>query len=58
MYPELLQLFSGINEEKKQELKDDEDYQRFLQLYEERHQKTSEYLKKTDLFTTRFGKKK
>ena len=58
MYPELLQLFSGISDEKKEQLKDDEDYQRFLQLYEERHQKTSKYFKKEDLLAFRFGKKK
>ena len=58
MYSELFQLYSEIKDEQKEELKDDEDYQRFLKIYERKHQKPSEYLKKEDLLAIRFGKKK
>ena len=58
MYPELFQLFSGINDEQKEELKDNEDYQRYLKICKKKHQKPKPYLKKEDLFSLIFGQKK
>ena len=58
MYTDLLQLYNGISEEEKEKLKDDEDYQRFLLMYERRYQKPSEYLKIPDIFALRKAYKK
>ena len=43
---------------KKKNLKDDEDYQKFLSIYERRHKTTSEYLNKNNFPPIRFGQKK
>ena len=58
MYTDLLQLYNGISEEEKEKLKDDEDYQRFLLMYERRYQKPSEYMKIPDIFALRKANKK
>ena len=58
MYPELFQLYSGISNEEKEKLKDDEDYQKFLSIYGRRHKTTSEYLNKNNFPPIRFGQKK
>ena len=58
MYTDLLQLYNGISEEEKEKLKDDEDYQRFLLMYERRYQKPSEYMKIPDIFALRRAYKK
>lgn len=57
MYRELFVLYSGISEKEKIELKDDEDYQRFLKIYKMRHQDPSEYLTKELLDFRLFHKK-
>ena len=51
MYPELFQLYSDISVEQKEQLKDNEDYQRFLKIIKKRRQKPSEYLKKKDILS-------
>ena len=58
MYPELFKLYSEISKDQEEKLKDDEDYQRFLNIYERRHQTTSEYLKMENFPPLRFAKKK
>lgn len=58
MYYDLIRVFSGISEEEKKNLKDNEDYQRFLRMYKRRHQKPSEYMKIPDILTHRFNNKK
>ena len=58
MYPELFKLYSEISKEQEEKLKDDEDYQIFLSIYERRHKTTSEYLNKENFPPIRFGKKK
>ena len=51
MYPELFQLYSGISDEQKEKLKDNEDYQRFLNICKRKHQKPSQYLKSKDILS-------
>jgi len=58
MYPELFQLYADISAEKKEQLKDNEDYQRFLKIIKKRRQKPSEYLKKEDIISKINLKKK
>ena len=58
MYPQLFQLYSGISDEQKEKLKDDEDYQRYLKICKRRHQKQFGLLKKEDLFAFKLLKKK
>ena len=57
MYSDLLELFCNVDENDKEKLKDNEDYQRFLMLYERRHQKPTDYLKIPDILTRRFNEK-
>ena len=57
MYPELFKLYSGISKDQEDKLKDDENYQIFLKIYERRHQTTSEYLKIDKFPPFRFGEK-
>ena len=51
MYPELFQLYSGISDEQKEKLKNNEDYQRFLNICKRKHQKPSQYLKSKDILS-------
>ena len=50
MYTDLIRLYSGISDEEKEKLKDDENYQRFLLLYERKHKSPSENLKIPDRY--------
>ena len=58
MYHELFQLFSGISDEQKEKLQDNEDYQRFVKIYKRKHQKPSDYLQKKDIFSIKTRHKK
>ena len=57
MYPELLQLYSGIDDKEAEKYKDDEDYQRFLKLKKRKNQIHIDYQKLENLKKNRFGKK-
>jgi len=58
MYQELFKLYSEISKEQKEKLKDNEDYQKFLSIYERRHKTTSKYLNKDNFPPIQFGQKK
>ena len=57
MYPELLQLYAGIDNKEAEQYKDDEDYQRFLKLKKRKNQIHIDYQKLENLKKNRFGKK-
>ena len=58
MYRDLFILYSEVDEEKKEELKNDENYQRFLMLYKKRHESPSVHLKKINIIAEKRSNKK
>ena len=58
MYPELLQLYAGIDAKEAKKYENDEDYQRFLKLKKRKNKTTIDHQKIKNLLESRFGKKK
>ena len=58
MYPELLQLYAGIDGIEAKKYENDEDYQRFLKLKKRKNKTTIDHKKIKNLLESRFGKKK
>lgn len=58
MYRDLFILYSEVDEEKKEKLKNDENYQRFLMLYKKRHESPSVHLKKINIIAEKRNNKK
>ena len=58
MYPELLQLYAGIDGIEAKKYENDEDYQRFLKLKKRKNKTTIDHQKIKNLLESRFGKKK
>ena len=57
MYPELLQLYAGIDGIEAKKYENDEDYQRFLKLKKRKNKTTIDHKKIKNLLESRFGKK-
>ena len=58
MYPELLQLYAGIDGIEVKKYENDEDYQRFLKLKKRKNKTTIDHQKIKNLLESRFGEKK
>ena len=58
MYEELYMLYRNVSDDRKEEYKDDENYQRFIMMYEKKHKNPSEYLRLPDKHYRRYPYKK